>query len=385
MHDHHHDDRRKFIKHSLLTLGAVSTLGGMSALAQEGKKYVCPPCGCAADGKEFDKPGPCPECGMQMMEKGGTPPQGAADIPKVAIFVFNGVEIIDFAAPYEVFGAAGYDVFTVGESGAPVTTAMGLSVTPRYAFQNCPKVDVLVTPGGNISRTLSQHSVLSWIRERNSESRHTMSVCNGAFFLAKSGLLDGKRATTFYSAIAELRTEYPRITVVSDRRFVDNGQVITTAGLSSGIDGALHVVSVISGHGTAQLVALGLEYDWKADGTYARASFADAHIRAIFGPRLQLELADGYKDKVENTQGDRERWDASWKITTTRSAPELLEEMRRAIATRSKWQELSGEAKPTHAAFSFKDREARAWRGELATTKTDGDTLSAHLGIRLMA
>jgi hypothetical protein len=136
MHHHRHDDRRQFIKHSLLTLGAATALGGGAlSFAQEGKKYVCPPCGCAADGKEFDQPGSCPACGMQLMEKGGKPPQRADGAPTVGIFVFNGVEIIDFAAPYEVFGAAGYDVFTVGVDTAPVTTSMGLTVTPRYGFK----------------------------------------------------------------------------------------------------------------------------------------------------------------------------------------------------------------------------------------------------------
>src|SRR5262245_57819250 len=143
-HDHPedpaHDNRRQFIKHSLLTLGAAASLGAMTLSAADGKKYVCPPCGCAADGKEFDQPGGCPECGMQLMEKGSTPPRRAEGAPTVGIFVFNGVEIIDFAAPYEVFGAAGYDVFTVAETAAPITSSMGLTITPRYAFKDCPKL-----------------------------------------------------------------------------------------------------------------------------------------------------------------------------------------------------------------------------------------------------
>jgi len=387
MHHHRHDDRRQFLKHSLLTLGAATTLGGVTlSFAQEGgKKYVCPPCGCAADGKEFDQPGSCPACGMQLIEK-GKPPQRVGNAPTVAILVFNGVQIIDFTAPYEVFGAAGYDVFTVGANTSPVTTAMGLTVTPRYGFKDCPKVDVLVTPGGGIDDALSQGSVLSWIRARHEETRHTLSVCNGAFFLAKSGLLDGKKATTFHNAIASLQAEYPKITVVSDRRFVDNGRVITTAGLSSGIDGALHVVSVISGRGTAQLVALGLEYDWKEDATYARASFADMHLRAIFGPRLQLELPGGFKDKLESTQGDRMSWQSCWSVASAGAAPALLDAMRTAIAKRSSWKEIASEKAPTRTAWEFRDKEARAWRADLEVTPADKNPdLAARLRLRLMA
>ncbi len=105
---------------------------------------------------------------------------------------------------------------------------------------------------------------LKWVTDTNARTTLTMSVCNGAFILASAGLLDGLTATTTSGNIPRLKAEYPKTKVVDDQRFVDNGRIITTAGLSAGIDGAVHVVSRTLGQGTAQRVALAEEYDWKS-------------------------------------------------------------------------------------------------------------------------
>ena len=130
--------------------------------------------------------------------------------------------------------------------------------------------------------------MLAWIRARHAESRITMSVCNGALILAATGLLDGLTATTFHDAIDGLKAQFPRIHVVDDQRFVDNGRLVTTAGLSSGIDGAMHLVSRLDGQVAAQLVARNLEYDWREDSGYVRAALADYPMRTIFGSRFNL-------------------------------------------------------------------------------------------------
>ena len=157
-------------------------------------------------------------------------------VPKVGIMVFEGVQIIDFAGPYEVFGEAGYDVFTIGPTKSPLTTVMNLTITPRYSFADAPAVDVLLTPGGDVGPPVLTDRVIEWIVRTSAQTKHTLSVCNGAFFLGKAGLLKGLSATTYYGAIEHLAHELPDTKVVSDRRFVDNGHIITTAGLSSGID-----------------------------------------------------------------------------------------------------------------------------------------------------
>src|SRR5207245_8921403 len=122
-----------------------------------------------------------------------------------------------------------------------------------------------------------------------------MSVCNGAFILASAGLLDGLTATTTSGLIEKLRAEYPKTKVVDDRRFVDNGRIITAGGLSSGIDGALHVVSKMLGNGTAQAVALALEYDWRPGAGFARGALAARLIPDLdlAGPRRGARVSPG--------------------------------------------------------------------------------------------
>jgi len=181
----------------------------------------------------------------------------------VAIFIFPGAEIIDYAGPWEVFGGAGFDVFTVAATGGSFRSSMGQTLTPDYTFENCPPAEILLLPGGAVSRLPKDDPTIKWIQEKSKQSAYTMSVCNGAFWLADAGLLDGKSATTIKHRIPQLTQQFPNVKVLSDQRFVDNGTIITTAGLSAGIDGALHMVSKILGEDAAQQVATGLEYQGK--------------------------------------------------------------------------------------------------------------------------
>src|SRR6266852_4079568 len=175
---------------------------------------------------------------------------------KVAILIFDGVQIIDYTGPYEVFGSADFDVYTVAETTAPVTTAMGMTVVPKHTFADAPQPDVLVVPGGGVKATRDSAPTLRWIRDVTARAQYTMSVCNGSFILGSAGLLDGLNATTTSGNIDRMRAAFPEIHVVDDQRVVDNGKIITTGGLSAGIDGALHVISKMQGAGRAQQVAL---------------------------------------------------------------------------------------------------------------------------------
>src|SRR5580704_8964007 len=227
-----------------------------------GKKvYVCPPCGNDCDKMTFDEPGVCPECGMTLVQKSTVKP-AASNRMTVAILLFDGVEIIDYSGPWEIFGAAGFDVHTVATSSRAVKTAFGQRVIPDYTLENCPKTDILLVPGGGIYGALNDARVISWIQSRSQESQHVMSVCNGAFFLAKAGLLDGLSSTTIRSSLDRLAKVAPKTKVVRDRRYVDNGKIITTAGLSAGMDGALHLVAKIRGKDIARTIASQLEYKW---------------------------------------------------------------------------------------------------------------------------
>ena len=253
---------------------------------------------------------------MELVKKASMKSQSAvssrqailAQEKKVAIFIFEGVQIIDFTGPYEVFGQAGFEVFTVAEKSAPVTTAMGMSVSPRYTFENHPKADVLVLPGGDVPTHQDNPAVIRWIQENAKQAEVVLSVCNGAFFLARTGLLDGLQATTFASLIPGLQQAAPKTKVVSDKRFVDNGKIITTAGLSSGIDGSLHVVEKLLGKGWAQVVATGLEYNWDPESKFVRAALADQQLRGL-NPFIQR-----FEREVMKYEGGVGHWTTAWKV-----------------------------------------------------------------------
>ena len=293
-----------------------------------------------------------PTCKAQFFERLGLT-AGPADA--VAILLFDGVQIIDYTGPYEVFGQAGLRVFTVSTSTAPITTSMGMKVTPDYALAQAPPADVLVIPGGDIRPALNSPEVIAWIRERAAPARHVLSVCNGALILAKTGLLDGLAATTFYDLIPALREAAPKTRVVTDQRYVDNGKIITTAGLSSGIDGSLHVIERLQGKGPAQQVALNMEYDWRPDSGFARASLADAELRRIFGRRLSLEVPDG-ASKVLSTQGTTDRWEATWEIRTETPLADLQTGLTRHLTETGKW---TPGARPGD--WRYTDAEKRSW------------------------
>jgi len=188
---------------------------------------------------------------------------------KVAILIHEGVELLDFSGPGEVFAAAdhrqAFEVYTVAASAGEITSQGFLTVKPQYTFANCPPPDVIILPGGRTDVPLSDPAVINWIKQSSQKAEVVMSVCTGAFLLAKAGLLDGREATTHWSAIAALRQEAPKTTVLENRRFVDNGKVITAAGVSAGIDASLHVVDKLLGREAAAQTAHYMEYKWQTE------------------------------------------------------------------------------------------------------------------------
>ena len=225
------------------------------------KHYVCPPCDQDCDTKVYDNPGDCPTCGMRLIDS-----DSEAAHPhrrKVAILVFNSVEIIDFTGPYEMFGAAGFEVYTVAATKEAVTSSMGLTVVPKYTFTDAPQPDVLVIPGGGVGEASADAPTLRYIKEATAHTQNTMSVCNGAFILASTGMLDGLKATTTRGNLPRLTSQFPSVKVIGDQRYTDNGKIITTGGLSAGIDGALHVIEKLLGAVAAREVAVVEEYNWQ--------------------------------------------------------------------------------------------------------------------------
>jgi transcriptional regulator GlxA family with amidase domain len=196
--------------------------------------------------------------------------QGKTEKMNVAIFVYSGVEILDFGGPAEVFASAytdsghAFNVYTVAASSEPVRSQNFLTIVPEYSIHHCPAPDIMVLPGGSAEQSAQNEDVLAWVKGCLPNAKVVMSVCTGAIILAKAGLLDGKVATTWHGKIDYLRKISPHTTVLEKTRFVDNGRIITTAGVSAGIDGALHVVARMLGENEAARIARYMEYDmWK--------------------------------------------------------------------------------------------------------------------------
>jgi len=198
---------------------------------------------------------------------------------RVGIVLFNGVEPVDYAGPYEVFAQAGFSVATVSADGKAVT-GMGLKVIPDYSFANAPRFDVLVVPGGDVDRPQHDRNLIAFIRQRSVSARQVLSVCTGTYILAATDLLDGQQATTFVESIHDLAATYPKIQVRDDVRWVDNGKTVTSAGLTTGMAAALHIVAKLKGLDTARTVAMRMEYAWEPDpgAGFVRGAMADKYI-----------------------------------------------------------------------------------------------------------
>jgi len=213
----------------------------------------------------------------------GTSAQDASEPLSVGIFIYEGVEILDFAGPAEVFAATtGFSPFLVAVTEEPVVSQGFIVVTPQYSIHNCPDADIWVFPGGNSGALQSNDKLINWIAEQAQTSEIMMSVCTGAALMSKAGLLEDKEVTTWYGFIPRLQQMTPGAVVLEQTRFVDNGQVVTTAGVSAGIDGALHVVSRIMGEDVAMATARYMEYDkWHpGDGKIIESPFVTS-VRAV--------------------------------------------------------------------------------------------------------
>jgi transcriptional regulator GlxA family with amidase domain len=194
---------------------------------------------------------------------------------RIGILVFDDVEVLDFCGPFEVFSVvrldeadrreqpSPFDVGLVAETALPVSTTGGMSVTPRWTFENCPALELLLVPGGwGVRRQLENADLLHWLRERAGDADRLCSVCTGSMLLGAAGLLDGRRATTHWHALDWMAETLPTVTVDRQRHYVRDGNVWTAAGISAGIDLALALVADIHGERVARETARYMEYAW---------------------------------------------------------------------------------------------------------------------------
>jgi transcriptional regulator GlxA family with amidase domain len=192
----------------------------------------------------------------------------------VGILMFPGVEVLDFAGPFEVFSVASrvskrdlgieqaFRVSLIGATLDHIEARHGMRILPHYGFDDAPEVDLLIVPGGLMGQPLGCEKTQAWVKRVSDDAALTASVCTGAFLLGSLGILEGRSATTHWEDIADLRAQFPQLDVKEETPFVDTGRVVTSAGISAGIGMSLHLVQRILGAETAAATAHQMEYDW---------------------------------------------------------------------------------------------------------------------------
>lgn len=198
---------------------------------------------------------------------------------QVGILIFDEVEVLDFCGPFEVFSitrmdeekrleeSSPFEVFLIAEKEGPVTTSGGMRVTPDGTLEQCPPLEILVVPGGlGTRREMNNSRLLDWIGTRAKQVKTVASVCTGSLLLGRAGLLDGRRATTHWGTLDLLEKLFPGTIVERELRFVEDGNVITSAGVSAGIDMALAVVAKYLGEEIARATARRMEYPFPESG-----------------------------------------------------------------------------------------------------------------------
>lgn len=194
---------------------------------------------------------------------------------RVAILAFDEVEALDFAGPYEVFttaarmalreapaAAAPFEVFSVARTRHPVRARAGLTLLPDHGFTDAPTVDLLIVPGGVVEQAQRCPDTLPWLARTSAQAELTASVCTGAFLLAASGVLQAGPATTHWEDQADLARAFPALEVRAGVRWLDQGRVVTSGGISAGIDMSLHLVARLAGEALALRTARQMEFQW---------------------------------------------------------------------------------------------------------------------------
>lgn len=197
---------------------------------------------------------------------------------RVGILIFPDVEVLDFCGPFEVFSTtrldesrrredqSPFEVLLVAEGTEAVRATGGLRVLPGHTLASCPRLDLLVVPGGWGTRAgLENQALINWIAARGAQVSTLTSVCTGAMLLGRAGLLDGRHATTHWRSLDWMRESYPKVTVEREQHVVEDGNVFTSAGISAGIDMALRVVARHCGEAVARATARHMEYPYPDD------------------------------------------------------------------------------------------------------------------------
>lgn len=244
-----------------------------------------------------------------VADKDKLKPPADGGIP-VAVLISDGAVVIDFCGPWEVFGNAmpaggmgAFRLYTVAETAKPITASGGMKIVPDFTLANAPAAKVVVIP----AQENSSEAVLEWIRRSSKTADVTMSVCTGAYLLAKAGLLDGKSATTHHSSYLDLATKFPNVHVKRGARFVEAGNIATSGGLSCGIDLALRVVERYYGRDVAAQTAYDMEYQGQGwMDAHSNSAYAKIHTSMNGHPlcavcSMSVDAATAPKSVYKNT------------------------------------------------------------------------------------
>ena len=195
----------------------------------------------------------------------------------IGIYIYDDAEVLDFTGPFEVFTTAArvkarneperatiFSVFLIAERDGLVRARGDFNVQPHYTIQNHPTVDILIVPGGVHMHEMGKLQVIAWLAKLFPVTYLTASVCTGAFLLAQAGLLTDLACTTHWEDIPDLRIAFPTLDVKEDVPWVDSGRIITSAGISAGIEMALHLVARLAGKDLATRTAHQMQYEWRS-------------------------------------------------------------------------------------------------------------------------
>lgn len=196
----------------------------------------------------------------------------------IGIYMYPEVEVLDFAGPYEVFNTASrvhsrthpdrpmpFLVRLIAANSGVVEARGGLRIHPDHSMADHPPIDILIIPGGVVEQELDRKGLSDWIHSVDRSAEIMASVCTGAFILANAGLLEHLSATTHWEDIEDLSRRYPNIRPVDKKRWVEEGRIITAAGISAGLDVSLHIVAKLEGRELAELTARQMDYRWQAN------------------------------------------------------------------------------------------------------------------------
>jgi putative intracellular protease/amidase len=234
--------------------------------------FWCPMRGKPCAKVDYATAGVCKDCGMPLITRESYEKLAAErleSVKTVGILLYNGFESLDVFGPVEMWGyVKEFEIVTVAETAGPVTSTQGIAVVADYGFAECPPLDILMVPGGiGTRRELKSEAMIAFIRDTSAKAELTVSVCTGSALLAKAGVLDGHRATSNKRFFDLAVAQSDQVDWVRQARWVDDGAVITSSGVSAGTDMALHLVRRLFGEDRARQIADGAEYVWNDDAS----------------------------------------------------------------------------------------------------------------------